>query len=67
MSTLCWKIEIHREAGADSKAEQQKRYYDKATSTVQLMLGDIIHMKLDAFQGKRKVKDKSQMMCLHMR
>ena len=42
----------------NSRAEQQKWYYDKATSTVQLMLGDVILMKLDMFQGKRKVKDR---------
>ena len=42
----------------NSQAEQQKRYYDKATSTVQLMLVYVILMKLDAFQGKRKVKDR---------
>ena len=40
----------------NSKAEQQKWYYDKATSTMQLMPGDVILMKLDAFQGKRKVE-----------
>ena len=27
-------------------------------STMQLMLGDVILMKLDAFQGKRKAKDR---------
>ena len=42
----------------NSKADRQKWYYDKATSTTQLMLGDVILMKLDAFQGKRKVKDR---------
>ena len=42
----------------NSKAEWQKQYYDKATSTVQLMLGHIIVMKLDAFQAKGKVKDR---------
>ena len=41
----------------NSEVEQQKRYYDRATSTMQLMPGDIILMKLDTFQGKRKVKD----------
>ena len=40
------------------KAEQQKWYYERATGTVQLMLGDVILMKLDAFQGKRKAKDR---------
>ena len=39
------------------KQIQQKWYYDRATSTLQLMPGDIILMKLDTFQGKRKVKD----------
>ena len=39
------------------EAEKQKRYYDRATSTAQLVPGDIVLMKNDAFQGKRKVKD----------
>ena len=41
----------------NNEAEQQKRYYDRATSTVQLIPGDIVLMKLDAFQWKHKVKD----------
>ena len=39
------------------KAKKQKRYYDGATSTAQLVPGDIVLMKNDTFQGKRKVKD----------
>ena len=39
------------------KAEKQKCYYDQATSTVQLVPGDVVLMKNDAYQGKRKVKD----------
>ena len=42
----------------NSEAEQQKWYYDRATSTMQLMPGDIVPMKLDMFQGKRKAKDR---------
>ena len=42
----------------NSEVEQQKWYYDRATSTVQLMPGDVVLMKLDAFQGKRKAKDR---------
>ena len=42
----------------NSEAEQQKRYYDRATSTMQLMLGDVTLMKFDMFQGKRKAKDR---------
>ena len=41
-----------------SEADRQKCNYDKATSTVQLMPGDIVLKKADAFQGKRKVKDR---------
>ena len=41
----------------NNEAEQQKQYYDRATSTVQLIPGDIVLMKLDVFQGKHKVKD----------
>ena len=39
-------------------AEKQKHYYDRATSTAQLVPGDVVLMKNDAFQGKRKVKDR---------
>ena len=42
----------------NSEADRQKWYYDRATSTVQLMPGDVVLMKLDAFQGKRKAKDR---------
>ena len=42
----------------NSEADRQKWYYDTATSTMQLMLGDVILMKLDTFQGKRKAKDR---------
>ena len=47
--------EVHLQT--NSKAGRQKRYYDRVTGTVQLMLGDVVLIKLDAFQGKRKVKD----------
>ena len=40
------------------KAEKQKRYYDRATNTMQLVPGDVVLMKNDAYQGKRKVKDR---------
>ena len=42
---------------SNSKVDQQKCNYDRATSTVQLMLGDTVLKKADVFQGKRKVKD----------
>ena len=55
----CFK-EAYTEAHlqTNSKADWQKWYYDRTTSTMQLMPGDVILMKLDAFQGKRKVKDR---------
>ena len=54
----CFK-EAHTEAQHQSNNEEdrQKRNYDKFTSTVQLMLGDVVLTKADMFQGKRKVKD----------
>ena len=39
------------------EAKKQKHYYDQATSTAQLVPGDVVLMKNDAFQGKQKVKD----------
>ena len=40
------------------KAEKQKHYYHRATSTVQLVPGDIVLMKNDAYQWRQKVKDR---------
>ena len=40
------------------KAKKQKQYYDRTMSTVQLVLGDMVLMKNDAYQGKQKVKDR---------
>ena len=55
----CFK-EAYTEAHlqTNSEVDQQKWFYDRATSTMQLMPGDIILMKLDVFQGKRKAKDR---------
>ena len=52
--------EAHTEAHlqTNNEVDQQKWYYDRATSTMQLMPGDIVLMKLGTFQGKRKVKDR---------
>ena len=58
--------EVHRcfkEAYAEAhlqtncEAEKQKHYYEGATNTTQLVPGNIVLMKNDAFQGKQKVKD----------
>ena len=54
----CFK-EAYTEAHLQTncEAEKQKRYYDWAMSTVQLVPGDIVLMKNGTCQGKRKVKD----------
>ena len=51
--------EAYTEAQHESncKADRQKWYYDRAIWTMQLMPGDVMLMKADTFQGKRKVKD----------
>ena len=54
----CFKeayAEVHLQT--NSKADRQKLYYDRASSTLQLMPGDVVLMKPDAFQGKRKVSE----------
>ena len=55
----CFK-EAYTEAHLQTncEAEKQKRYYNRATSTAQLVPGNVVLMKNDAFQGKRKVKDR---------
>ena len=47
-------VEAHLQT--NSEADQQKWYYDRTTSTMQLMPCEMVLMKLDAFQGKRKGK-----------
>ena len=55
----CFK-EAYTEADLQTncEAEKQNHYYDRAMSTVQLVLGDVVLMKNDAYQGKQKVKDR---------
>ena len=55
----CFK-EAYAEAHLQTncKAKKQKHYYDRATSTAQLVPGNMVLMKNDAYQGKRKVKDR---------
>ena len=54
----CFK-EAYTEAHLQTNGEagRQKLYYDRATSTAQLVPGNMVLMKNDAYQGKRKVKD----------
>ena len=48
-----------REARAQSTAEacQQKWYYDRKVGTVNLKPGNLVLVKVDAWKGKRKIKD----------
>ena len=49
-----------REAQAQSTAEvhQQKQYYDRKIGAVNLKPGTLVPVKVDAFKGKRKIKDR---------
>ena len=49
-----------QEAQAQSTAEacQQKWYYDRKIGIVNLKPGDLVLVKVDAWKGKRKIKDR---------
>ena len=49
-----------QEAQAQSTAEacQQKRYYDRKIGMVNLKPGNLVLVKVDAWKGKRKIKDR---------
>ena len=54
----CFKeayAEAHLQTNCEAK--KQKWHYDRATSTMQLVPGDMVLMKNDAYQGKWKVED----------
>ena len=49
----CFKeayAEVHLQTNCE--AEKQKWYYDRTMSTTQLVLGDVVLMKNDTYQGK---------------
>ena len=54
MEVRRWFKEAYAEAHLQTncEAEKQKQYYDKTMSTTQLVLGDMVLMKNDAYQGK---------------
>ena len=49
-----------REVQAQSTAEacQQKQYYDRKIGAVNLKPGNLVLVKVDAWKGKRKIKDR---------
>ena len=52
-STL-WEVQ----AQSTAEAHQQKWYYDRKIGTVNLKPGDLVLVKVDAWKGKRKIKDR---------
>ena len=61
VATVCdWLRPTLLEAQAKSTAEaqRQKWYYDWKIGTLDLKPGDLVLVKVDAFQGKRKIKDR---------
>ena len=42
----------------NNEADRQKWYNDRVMSTMQLVPGNVVLLRSDAFQGKRKVKDR---------
>ena len=58
MEVRRWFKEAYAEAHfqTNCEAKKQKWYYDRTTSTVQLVQDDVVLMKNDACQGKQKVK-----------
>ena len=49
-----WFKEAYAEAHLQTncKAKKQKWYYNRTTSTMQLVVGDVVQMKNDVYQGK---------------
>ena len=41
-----------------AETQRQKQYYDRKIGAVGLKFHDLVLVKADAFQGKRKVKDR---------
>ena len=52
-STL-WEVQVQSTA----EAHQQKWYYDREISAVNLKPGSLVLVKVDAWKGKRKIKDR---------
>ena len=46
------------QAQSTMEACQQKQYYNRKISTVNLKPGDLVLVKADAWKGKRKIKDR---------
>ena len=62
LCSICERlIEEHPEGGtgqSTAEACRQKWYYDQKVGTVNLKPGDLVLVKVDAWKGKRKIKDR---------
>ena len=54
LRTALWEVQAQLKA----EACQQKWYYDRKIGAVNLKPGDLVLVKADAFNGKRKIKNR---------
>ena len=54
LRTALWEAQ----AQSTAKACQQKQYYNRKTGPLNLIPGDLVLVKVDAWKGKRKIKDR---------
>ena len=54
LRTALWEVQAQLMA----ETCQQKWYYDRKIGTVNVKPGDLVLVKVDAFKGKRKIKDR---------
>ena len=54
LRTTLWEVQAQLMA----EAHQQKWYYDRKIGTVNLKPGNLVLVKVDAFKGNRKIKDR---------
>ena len=54
-----WLDEAFKEVQTQStsEAEKQRQYYDHKANAISLEPGDLVLVKVDAYKGRRKVKD----------
>ena len=54
LRTVLWEVQ----AQSTAEACRQKWYYDRKIGTVILKPGNLVLVKADAWEGKRKIKDR---------
>ena len=54
LRTTLWEVQTQ----STVEACRQKWYYDRKIGTVNLKPGDLVLVKVDAWKGKRKIKDR---------